>query len=413
MGQNEPFWRPNSNFSLPPSRRWDDQFQVEGLSYSSNRDDVIALSSNSEDTGSWVSVEQVPDVRYSDGANSYFSSPASSYRDQEFVPPPVQGVNICEYTRDSLSDPQTFLSFGEGASRMPGSIGSVSSRSGDSEYDAASGTYAPPHLSISSFCLFMPKPIHPFSFPDCTSERDEAHNYHPTSNYVGSLHSSVKTIQANLEIQTPMLDLGATQREPGESTTTSSRVDFADVSEPLEPEISGVRHKKVYQCSRCELCLRLLSQRSPWGVRRMVCSGDMPIVSVLSCWHVYHADCLERTTSKPQKHDPPCPLCEKSEGSGQEQWTIRKSIGLPWSMSVGDEGTSRACWQEAGDCAEGDFYTLQRNSVLLRNRSQLRRHMPLKRDSSIEQAGNSKGSGLCSPFVPPEVVGCTSLSRDA
>ncbi|KAJ6852097.1 uncharacterized protein M6B38_256525 [Iris pallida] len=307
--------------------------------------------------------------------------------------------------KDSLSDRQTFLSFGEGDSRMPGSIGSVSSRSGDSEYGAASSTCAPPHLSISSFCLFMPKPIHPFSFPDCTTEGDEAHNYHPTSNYVGSLRSSVKTIQANLEIQTPMLDLGATQREPGEATTTSSRVDFADVSEPLESEISGVRHKKVYQCSRCELCLRLLSQRSPWGVRRMVCGGDMPIVSVLSCWHVYHADCLERTTSKPQKHDPPCPLCEKSEGSGQEQWTIRKSIGLPSSRSVGgDEGTSRAwSWQEAGDCAEAAVPALQRNSVLLRNRSRLRRHTTLKRGSSIEQAGNSKRSGLCSPIVPPEL----------
>jgi len=41
----------------------------------------------------------------------------------------------------------------------------------------------------------------------------------------------------------------------------------------------------------------------------MVRTGDMPVAGVLSCSHVYHAECLEQTTPKSQKHDPPCPLC--------------------------------------------------------------------------------------------------------
>jgi len=41
----------------------------------------------------------------------------------------------------------------------------------------------------------------------------------------------------------------------------------------------------------------------------MVRTGDMPVAGVLSCSHIYHAECLEQTTPKSQKHDPPCPLC--------------------------------------------------------------------------------------------------------
>ncbi|KAL2553255.1 uncharacterized protein Fot_06874 [Forsythia ovata] len=66
-------------------------------------------------------------------------------------------------------------------------------------------------------------------------------------------------------------------------------------------------------CFRCGLCERFLSQISPWSSRRIVKSGDMPVAGVISCSHVFHAECLEQTTSKVCKNDPPCPICIRVE----------------------------------------------------------------------------------------------------
>ncbi|GER32911.1 RING/U-box superfamily protein [Striga asiatica] len=66
-----------------------------------------------------------------------------------------------------------------------------------------------------------------------------------------------------------------------------------------------------YRSSRCCLCGRLLSQRSPCGSRAIIRGGDAPVAAVLACRHVFHADCLDQTT-----HDPPCPVCRAPDESG-------------------------------------------------------------------------------------------------
>ncbi|CAA0828654.1 RING/U-box superfamily protein [Striga hermonthica] len=66
-----------------------------------------------------------------------------------------------------------------------------------------------------------------------------------------------------------------------------------------------------YRSSRCCLCGRLLSQRSPCGSRAIIHGGDAPVAGVLACRHVFHADCLDQTT-----HDPPCPVCRSPDESG-------------------------------------------------------------------------------------------------
>ncbi|CAD6261048.1 unnamed protein product [Miscanthus lutarioriparius] len=87
--------------------------------------------------------------------------------------------------------------------------------------------------------------------------------------------------------------------------------------------------RQIVNCSehqtektRCDLCERLVTKRSPWGSCRIVRTGDLPVAGVLPCSHVYHAECLEWTTPKGQKHDPPCPVCEKLAGKDTEQWSI-------------------------------------------------------------------------------------------
>ncbi|XP_024542036.1 uncharacterized protein LOC112350309 [Selaginella moellendorffii] len=57
----------------------------------------------------------------------------------------------------------------------------------------------------------------------------------------------------------------------------------------------------------CGLCARWLSQASPLS--------SLPVVGVLSCGHVFHAECLEHSVPQGQKQDPPCPHCVSSERS--------------------------------------------------------------------------------------------------
>jgi hypothetical protein len=93
----------------------------------------------------------------------------------------------------------------------------------------------------------------------------------------------------------------------------------------------------------------------------------MPIVSILSCSHVYHAECLDLAVSKLFKHDPACPVCNKSEkdNGDVEQWAIcRLKNGYPRMRSAG-EGPSRV-WSCAGAGDMGMF----RNNMLHRHSSQ-------------------------------------------
>ncbi|KAL4198953.1 hypothetical protein AMTRI_Chr03g142550 [Amborella trichopoda] len=59
----------------------------------------------------------------------------------------------------------------------------------------------------------------------------------------------------------------------------------------------------------CAICSKPLIDRSPYSSQNLITSYDAPVVGVLFCGHVYHADCLEHTTPEPNRYDPPCPLC--------------------------------------------------------------------------------------------------------
>ncbi|KAL6965532.1 hypothetical protein U1Q18_036582 [Sarracenia purpurea var. burkii] len=59
----------------------------------------------------------------------------------------------------------------------------------------------------------------------------------------------------------------------------------------------------------CGICEKLLKKR-PYILGNGLSSGDISVVAVLVCGHVYHADCLEQRTCHEDTQDPPCPLCE-------------------------------------------------------------------------------------------------------
>ncbi|KAL1544234.1 hypothetical protein AAHA92_21110 [Salvia divinorum] len=65
----------------------------------------------------------------------------------------------------------------------------------------------------------------------------------------------------------------------------------------------------------CGVCARLLTMRSSWGwtSQKIVSNNELAVVSILTCGHVYHAECLEYTTPEIKMYDPACPVCTYGE----------------------------------------------------------------------------------------------------
>lgn len=79
---------------------------------------------------------------------------------------------------------------------------------------------------------------------------------------------------------------------------------------------------------KCELCSRGLSYRSPWSSQGYAGNNDLPVVSVLACGHVFHADCLEKfvsekTASEIFKANPSCPQCMQLEKAALKSLMLR------------------------------------------------------------------------------------------
>lgn len=224
----------------------------------------------------------------------------------------------------------------------------------------------------------MSKPIYPLPFPTQTSNREAI--------------DSASTVLSEDDASSP-------QRDAQCWSSVSSSVDFADVSEPYESESFG--HSYIPSDTfRCGLCERFLLQRSPWSSHRIVRSGDMPVVGVLSCCHVFHADCLEQTTPRTQKSDPACPICLRlqEENSPDQQVFSRLKNSFPRLIRQScDNGQSRpwGCAQ-AGGCVEGTSHLPPRNTMLLLSRNRVKKNLSLKGNSSKEFPGQLRKTGAYS-----------------
>lgn len=427
MGPNEPYWQTNTSFSPPLSSRWDHRSQLEGLPYVSHggaRLSGSSLSSNSKDSRSWVRGDHLPDQHYSpsDDGVSYLSSPSDSFQNEHWTPPLIQGVNVNDYSSGSMREPAsgllTCMRSTEGTSTIPFSLESTSSHSDASEYEPMSKTHMPSHRNSSNRRSFKSKPVHPLSFPNLTPERElrtsvsfANSNKKTMHGESSTLHSDLKSIRMLTEFQ-----LGSGVSEPGDTPqreglrwSSASSIDFSDASEQLVQESTSFSYSRT-EGSKCGLCDRFLSHRSPWSSRRIIRSGDMPIAGVLSCWHVFHADCLEHVTPKSLKHDPPCPLCMKMEDCIPEKRAVcRLKNGISCLRSVGEDGPSRA-WScgQVGDCVEGALHTQTRASLLLLNRNRLKKQLSMKANSGKELPDKLNRSD---PFSPQMVFGRRSVDQ--
>ncbi|KAJ4767571.1 RING/U-box superfamily protein [Rhynchospora pubera] len=292
----DPFWRTNASFSLAPS----DQFyrhhsfpshgsrsSIDGISL-----DSLDSSESSQGSISWERSGTVDIDSGFEGFVSNFNSPENRSENWE-----EHAINAEGFLRVPAPRPLVFTSGFEEASLLGNNESStISSQSDNSttkyELIVKSPLFARRGPSTARRS-FITTPVHPLFFPD-------------------------------------------------DSLSLSSPTSSVDPTEAPEPSKTLSLHPQ------CGICKRLLSRKSPWCPRKIVHSSDMPVVSILSCSHVYHADCLDRTP-KTFRHDPTCPVCDKLEkdDGNTEQWAIcRLKNGFPRLRSVG-EGPSRV-WSCGG-----------------------------------------------------------------
>ncbi|KAI4375697.1 hypothetical protein MLD38_013535 [Melastoma candidum] len=89
----------------------------------------------------------------------------------------------------------------------------------------------------------------------------------------------------------------------------------------------------------CGFCLKSLTERSSWIGQKLIANNELPVVAVLICGHVYHADCLEAMTLDINKYDPACPVCTLGERRTFEM--SEKALVLETESSVKRERRSR------------------------------------------------------------------------
>ncbi|RZC83343.1 hypothetical protein C5167_046129 [Papaver somniferum] len=266
-----------------------------------------------------------------------------------------------------LPIPSLWRRFTGGASAAPNSFGSPSSLSESSPW--ASTSKQPeslPQRTFSSRRSFLSKPVYPLIYRNPVSDGEafgsvesscvnrlatpESRNssHWPSSSSPTLEHKFQKTLN-QLQTMDASPDQSMSSRREGFRWSNASSYDLGFDAESFgvaeHVELENPRSPNYTAHQKCVLCGRLLSQKSPWSSYCMVRGGDMPIAGVLSCSHVFHAECLEQATPKAQVSEPPCPICLKTVAviEGSESFseplqmalrTIRRNRGVVISENM-------------------------------------------------------------------------------
>ncbi|XXG52419.1 hypothetical protein AAC387_Pa03g0763 [Persea americana] len=451
MDPNEPNWRTNSSFSPTLSRRWDCRFHSDG--YGAPPCESSTISSSSKGSRSRVRSERFPNHHYSvsDGALSYFGSPSNSVQAPRWTPP-VQKFNIPEFAtpsiRESMLETSLFPESTERrfTARVSGASNSFRSPSPISESSPwESSSKRPisfPQRNFSGRRSFMSKPVYPLLFRNPVSDTEggladmaSGSRLTPGENRTSPLWSQ-STSSLDVKFHRTLTELQKMEASPDPSTSSrregfrwsnASSYDIGfdgesiDMSGPvdlesLRPPYSSINNQK------CGYCGRLLWQKSPWSSYRIVKSGDMPVAGVLSCSHVFHAECLEQTTPKTQIHDPPCPLCLKIAVEAEATSAAPEPIQMTLGSVCGNQGVNIA---DDGTGNNGDQPSDQTECGLRRNlsismsrrggnsmiKNQIKKHFSFKGKAGKDIFGASvfrrSGSSSSDPHATKNSIGCS------
>ncbi|KAL5995005.1 hypothetical protein ACLOJK_025063 [Asimina triloba] len=219
-----------------------------------------------------------------------------------------------------------------------------------------------PQRNFSGRRSFMSKPVYPLVFRNPVSDGEA---FGPTDVASGSrsIPGENRTLSlspdgtASLELKKMEAspDPSSSSRREGFRWSNASSYDMGfegdivDITDHIDSANLRPGIHNSIDDQKCGLCGRLLSQKSPWSSYRIVRTSDMPIAGVLSCSHVFHAECLDQTTPKTQIHDPPCPVCQKTVSGAEASSTmpeplqmalrsVRRNHGI--AIAGGGEGSS-------------------------------------------------------------------------
>ncbi|XP_068659633.1 uncharacterized protein [Aristolochia californica] len=258
--------------------------------------------------------------------SSRWTPAVEKYNSAEFSTPSIGGSRL-EASPFSQSTERRF------AAGMSNSFGSPSPLSESSRWESSTKQPIsfPTHANFSTRRSFMSKPVYPLVFRNPVSDNEVGEAVEPavrsrltlgentTSPFwperTSSLERKFHRTLDNLHELDASPDPSLSSRREGFRWSNASSYDMGFDREGFEiTEHRDSENGKLHSADnpKCGLCGRMLWQKSPWSSYRIVRSGDMPIAGVLSCSHVFHADCLEQTTPKSQSFDPPCPVCHRN-----------------------------------------------------------------------------------------------------
>ncbi|XP_072985988.1 uncharacterized protein [Typha latifolia] len=402
MDPSEPRWRMNSSFSPPTSRRWDCRFQSDGLpqiTRDASINDSLSLLSDSKRNISELGSEQYPNHYHSisDGALSDLDSTSSNFQARRWTSL-VQSYDLGEFSTPSGgARPETFVYPPERHFAGGNSFGSLSSLSDSSQWASSSKhpIFVPPR-NYSGRRPFMSKPVYPLVFRNPVSDAEAAMLETSYGGRITSGDGSTPSPSWPAGAMSPELkfhrNLNEQRMEASPETNRSSREgfrwsnassDFGHDDDNIVTDHIGLENQRCssnpVRYQRCGLCERMLWQQSPWSSNRIVRSSDMPVAGVLPCHHVFHADCLEKTTHKSQIHEPPCPLCLRSvnvEGGSSFSEPLyvalrsaRRNKGISAFTSTADGSNNLNPVQNEGDVMRNKSLPLSRrgNSLMRSN----------------------------------------------
>ncbi|KGN61824.1 uncharacterized protein LOC101206081 isoform X2 [Cucumis sativus] len=153
----------------------------------------------------------------------------------------------------------------------------------------------------------------------------------------------------------------------------------------------------------CGVCSKLLTEKSSWSSQRIIANNELSVAAVLTCGHVYHADCLESMTPEIHKYDPACPVCTFGEKHTQKLSEKALKAEIDWKSLY---KRSKKCIADSdfdGDFAANDPF---------KNNARLERGSKLSASSSMRSSSGkpflkrhfsfgSKGSSRVMSDNPP------------
>ncbi|XP_073143825.1 uncharacterized protein [Henckelia pumila] len=229
---------------------------------------------------------------------------------------------------------------------------------GSTEFPSAPSVSCPPTMLLSSQSHLHP----PISTPSRCYHDSPEHDLSQEVSDTRIPECKQQAFSISEEMPSPQPSPLANESTRGSSDGSSDSVSIPASSELMksrrerwsfDSETSSFGLEKVTRSSgrnskfpsfdlqTCGICARLLTERSAWGWnnQKLISTNELTVVSVLTCEHVYHAECLDCMTPEIHKFDPICPVCTL----GEKQTLKIFENALKTSLELKAQKLSRKC----------------------------------------------------------------------